>query len=55
MIRTPRQDEVLDRLTRMESKIDYILDPKKHDYSSYDEWLIDKQVTDRVKNNGSIE
>jgi len=37
MMRTPRQDEVLDRLTRMESKIDYILDPKKHDYSSYDE------------------
>jgi hypothetical protein len=55
MMRTPRQDEVLDRLTRMESKIDYILDPKKHDYSSYEEWLIDKQVTDRVKNNGSIE
>ena len=37
------------------SKLDYIIDPNKHDYSSYDEWLIDKQVNDRVKNNGSIE
>jgi hypothetical protein len=55
MMRTPRQDEVLDRLTRMESKIDYLLDPNKHNYSSYKEWLIDKQVNERVKNNGSIE
>ena len=55
MMRTPRQDEVLDRLTRMESKIDYLLDPNKHNYSSYKEWLIDKQVNERVKNNRSIE
>ena len=52
---TPRQDEVLDRLDRVESKLDYIIDHNKHDYSSYAEWLIDKQVNERVKNNGSIE
>ena len=54
-MRTPRQDEVLDRLDRVESKLDYIIDHNKHDYSSYEEWLIDKQVNDRVKSNGSIE
>jgi hypothetical protein len=54
-MRTPRQDEVLYRLDRVESKLDYIIDPNKHNYSSYAEWLIDKQVNERVKNNGSIE
>ena len=54
-MRTPRQDEVLYRLDRVESKLDYIIDSNKHNYSSYAEWLIDKQVNERVKNNGSIE
>ena len=54
-MRTPRQDEVLYRLDRVESKLDYIIDPNKHNYSCYAEWLIDKEVHERVKNNGSIE
>jgi hypothetical protein len=54
-MRTPRQDEVLDRLDRVESKLDYIIDPNKHDYSSYDEWLVDKNIKLRVLKHGSVE
>ena len=52
---THRFDELKEQLDRVESKIDYLLDPNRNDYSSYDEWLIDKQVNFRVHNNGSIE
>ena len=52
---THRFDELKEQLDRVESKVDYLLYPNRHNYSSYDEWLIDKQVNLRVYNNGSIE
>ena len=52
---THRFEDLKDIIDRVESKLDYLLDPNKHNYSSYKEWLIDKQVNERVKNNGSIE
>jgi|TARA_R110000782_G_scaffold70453_1_gene141540 hypothetical protein len=52
---THRFEDLKEIIDRVESKLDYLLDPNKHNYSSYKEWLIDKQVNERVKNNGSIE
>ena len=52
---THRFEDLKEIIDRVESKLDYLLDPDKHNYSSYKEWLIDKQVNERVKNNGSIE
>jgi|ETNmetMinimDraft_19_1059907.scaffolds.fasta_scaffold1260470_1 hypothetical protein len=52
---THRFEELKEQLDRVESKLDYLLDPNRHNYSSYKEWLIDKQVNLRVHNNGSIE
>ena len=52
---THRFDELKEQLDRVESKLDYLLDPNRHDYSSYDEWLLNKQVNLRIHNNGSIE
>ena len=52
---THRFDELKEQLDRVESKVDYLLDPNKHDYSSDDEWLLNKKVNLRVHNNGSIE
>ena len=34
---------------------DYIIDPNRHDYSSYDEWLVDKNIKLRVSKRGSVE
>ena len=48
-------EELKEQLDRVESKLDYLLAPNRHNYSSYKEWLIDKQVNLRVYNNGSIE
>ena len=52
---THRFDELKEQLDRVESKVDYLLDPNRHDYSSYDEWLLNRQVNLRIYNNGSIE
>ena len=52
---THRFDELKEQLDRVESKIDYLLDPNRHDYSSYDEWLLNRQVNLRIYNNGSTE
>jgi hypothetical protein len=50
-----KMDTFLTRQLEIKNKLDYIVDPNKYNYSSYEEWLKDKQVNLRVYNNGSIE